>query len=109
MPGYLLHEDALVHCDHVPPGQARPNQTDRRVKVSGHYIVTKNVPYTIERCSQPAPSAGNGPCATAAWQSAARRVTASGQPVLLGDSQALCAPTGVGLKVMWTQSRVKGT
>jgi hypothetical protein len=108
VPGYLLHENALVHCAHSPPGQATPNQTDRRVKVSGKYIVTKIVPYTIRGCSMPAPSAGNGPCATAIWQSAAIRVRASGQPVLLSDSQALCAPTGTGLKVVSTQTRVKG-
>lgn len=109
MPGYLLHEHATVHCDHSPLGKATPNQTDRRVKVSGSYIVTKVVPYTITGCTQPAPSAGNGPCATAIWQTAAIRVRASGQPVLLKDSQALCAPTGVGLKVVLTQTRVKGT
>lgn len=109
MPGYLLHEHAMVHCAHTPPGQATPNQTDRRVKVSGHSIVTKPVPYTVAGCSHPAPSAGNGPCATAIWMTAAGRVRASGQPVVLSDSQARCAPTGTGLKVVSTQTRVKGT
>lgn len=109
MPGYLLHEHAMVHCAHTPPGQATPNQTDRRVKVSGHYIVTKPVPYTVTGCSHPAPSAGNGPCASAIWLTAAGRVKASGQPVVLTDSQARCAPTGTGLKVVSTQTRVKGT
>lgn len=109
MPGYLLHDNAMVHCAHTPPGQAKPNQTDRRVKVSGQYIVTQAVPYSITLCSHPAPSAGNGPCATAIWTSAAIRVRASGQPVLLKDSQALCTPTGTGLKVVSTQTRVKGT
>ena len=109
MPDYLLHENATVHCAHSPPGRATPNQTDRRVKVSGQYIVTKVMPYTITGCSHPAPSAGNGPCATAIWMTAAIRVRASGQPVVLADSQALCAPTGTGLKVVSTQTRVKGT
>ena len=109
MPGHLLHENALVQCAHAPPGQAKPNQTDRRVKVSGEHIVTQAAPYRIEGCSMPAPSAGNGPCASAVWTSAAVRVRASGQPVLLEDSQALCAPTGTGLKVVSTQTRVKGT
>jgi hypothetical protein len=109
VPGYLLHENATVHCAHLPPGFATPNQTDRRVKVSGSYIVTKLMPYTVTGCSHPPPSAGNGPCATATWRTAAGRVRASGQPVLLTDSQALCAPTMTGLKVMATQTRVKGT
>ena len=109
MPGYLLHEHAMVHCAHTPPGQATANQTDRRVKVSGHYIVSKPVPYTVTGCSHPAPSAGNGPCVSAIWMTAAGRVKASGQPVVLTDSQARCAPTGTGLKVVSTQTRVKGT
>lgn len=109
MPGHLLHENAVVHCAHSPPGQATPNQTDRRVKVSGHNIVTKVMTYSITNCSMPPPSAGNGPCKTAVWTTFASRVRASGQPVLLKDSQALCAPTGTGLKVVSTQTRVKGT
>jgi hypothetical protein len=108
MPGRLLHENAIVQCVHSP-GQAQPTQTDRRVKVSGQKIVTQPVPYTISGCSLPPPSAGNGPCVTANWTSAATRVRASGQPVLLTDSQALCAPTGTGLNVVSTQTRVKGT
>jgi hypothetical protein len=83
-------------------------QTDLRVKVSGQKIVTQLVLYTISGCSFPSPPAGNGPCVMAQWISAAIRVRASGQPVLLNDSQALCAPTGTGLKIASTQTRVKG-
>jgi hypothetical protein len=108
MPGHLLHENAMVQCAHSPPGQAKPNRTDLRVKVSGERIVTQPAPYTISGCSMPSPPAGNGPCVSAIWTSAAARVRASGQPVLLKDSQALCAPTGTGLKVASTQTRVKG-
>jgi hypothetical protein len=36
-------------------------------------------------------------------------VRAGGVPVLLQDSQAICAPTGTGLNVVVTQVRVKGT
>jgi hypothetical protein len=107
MPGHLLHENAMVQCVH-PPGQAKPTQTDRRVKVSGQSIVTQLTPYTISGCSLPSPPAGNGPCVTAIWTSAATRVKASGQPVLLTDSQALCTPTGTGLNIVSTQTRVKG-
>ena len=108
MPGYLLHENAQVQCAHAPPGRATPNQTDRRVTVGGQHIVTKTAPYTISGCSMPPPSAGNGPCTSATWMSAATRVRASGQPVLLKDSQAICTPTGTGLKIVSTQTRVKG-
>ena len=83
-------------------------QTDLRVKVSGQKIVTQPAPYTISGCSLPPPPAGNGPCVTANWTSAATRVRASGQPVLLTDSQALCSPTATGLNVVSTQTRVKG-
>lgn len=107
MPGYLLHQNAQVQCMHAP-GQAQPSQTDLRVKVSGFKIVTKANAYTISGCTLPPPTAGNGPCATAAWTSAATRVKASGQPVLLKDSQALCVPSGTGLKIVSTQMRVKG-
>jgi hypothetical protein len=37
------------------------------------------------------------------------RVTAGGLPVLLQDSQAICAPTGTPLNIVMTQVRVKGT
>ena len=108
MPGHLLHENAIVQCLHAP-GQANPTQTDRRVKVSGQKIVTQAAPYTISGCSLPPPTAGNGPCVTATWTSAATRVRASGQPVLLTDSQARCVPTNTGLNIVSTQTRVKGT
>jgi hypothetical protein len=36
------------------------------------------------------------------------RVTSNGLPVLLQDSQAICAPTGTPLVILTTQVRVKG-
>ena len=42
-------------------------------------------------------ASGAPPCATAQWTTAATRVTAMGQPVLLQDSQATCVPTGTPL------------
>jgi hypothetical protein len=105
MPGYLLHENATVLCMHT--GQAKPTVTDQRVKVGGQKIVTQPAPYTISGCTLPTPA--GGPCATAIWMSAATRVKASGLPVLLRDSQAICAPTGTGVNILVTQVRVKGT
>jgi hypothetical protein len=36
------------------------------------------------------------------------RVTSNGQPLLLLDSQAICAPTGTPLLITVTQTRVTG-
>jgi hypothetical protein len=106
MPGFLLHRGATVMCLH-PPGQAQPLVTDLRVKVGGMPIVVQTAPYTIAACILP--SSAGGPCATALWITAATRVRASGVPVLLDDSRAVCAPTGTGLNVMVTQKRAKAT
>lgn len=104
--GYLLHQGATVQCAHA--GQAQPSVTDLRVKVDGQYVVCQSPPWTVSGCSMPPPSAGNGPCVTAMFSSAATRVKASGQPVLLTDSSATCTPTGTPVTVAQTQTRVKG-
>jgi hypothetical protein len=106
MPGYFLHQGATVLCLHA--GQAQPVVTDLRVKVGGQPVVVQSNTYTIAGCTMPPPIAGNGPCVTATWITAATRVRASGVPVLLQDSQAICAPTGTGLNIILTQVRVKG-
>jgi hypothetical protein len=107
MPGFLLHSGAKVLCLHT--GQAQPVATDLHVKVGGQPVVVQSNAYTIAGCTLPPPTAGNGPCVTATWLTAATRVRAGGVPLLLQDSQALCAPSGTGLNVMVTQVRVKGT
>ncbi|MDX2216064.1 MAG: hypothetical protein SFY66_22555 [Oculatellaceae cyanobacterium bins.114] len=104
MPGFLLHKGAQVVCIHQ--GQAQPTSANPRVTVSGQAITTQAVPYTVAGCTLPPPSAGNGPCTTAQWVTAATRVTSMGVPVLLLDSQATCIPTGTRLLVMSTQTRV---
>ncbi len=106
MPGFLLHQGALILCAH-PPGQATPVVVNPRVKVSGQPIVMQTSVYTIAGCAltgTPAP-----PCVTATWITAATRVRANNIPVLLQDSQSICAPTGTPLTVVLTQMRVKGT
>lgn len=107
MPGYILHQGATVVCTHA--GQAQPSMVNPRVKVGGQPIVTQDAIYTITGCTMPPPTAGNGPCVTAQWITAATRVRAGGIPVLLQDSQAICTPTGTPLNVVLTQVRVKGT
>jgi hypothetical protein len=107
MPGYVLHSGATVLCLHA--GQAQPTAPNPRVKVSGQPVTTQTAPYTVAGCVLPPPPAGNGPCVTASWVSAALRVRAGGMPVLLQDSAALCAPSGTGVMVAAVQARVKGS
>ena len=104
MPGFLLYAQATVQCMHA--GQAQPTVLNPRVKVLGQPIVTQSSPFTISGCSQQPPA--GPPCVTAQWVSAALRIKADGQPVLLQDSQAVCTPTGTPLIVSATQTRVKG-
>ncbi len=106
MPGTLLHLGATVMCAHG--GQAQPTAPNPRVTVSGQPIVTLSAPYVVAGCALPPPPAANGPCVTAQWISGATRVTSNGQPVLLLDSQAICAPTGTPLLIVMTQTRVTG-
>ena len=107
MPGYLLHVGATVLCAHG--GQAQPTVPNPRVRVGGQPIVTQPLPYVVAGCPFPPPPAGNGPCLTAQWVVGAVRVKAMGAPVLLQDSQAVCAPTGTPLTIVVTQPRVRGT
>jgi hypothetical protein len=104
MPGFLLHQGATVICAHG--GQAQPTVPNPRVRVGGQPVVTQPAPFLVAGCPfvPPAP----GPCVTAQWVTAATRVRAGGLPVLLQDSQAICAPTGTPLSILVTQVRVKG-
>ncbi len=107
MPGYLLHLGATVLCLHG--GSAEPMMPDEQVTVSGEPIVTQTCIYTVAGCALPPPIAANGPCVTCTWITAATRVKASGIPVLLQDSQAICVLPATGLNVVVTQTRVRGT
>jgi hypothetical protein len=100
--GFMLHAGATVLCAHA--GQAQPTVTNQRVSVGGQPTVTMSAPYTVAGCTLP-PQAG-GPCATAQWVTAATRVTSGNVPLLLLDSQSVCAPTGTPLSVTVTQTRV---
>ena len=106
MPGFLLHVGAMVQCMHG--GMAQATAPNPRVKVMGQPIVTQVAPWTIAGCAFPPPPLANGPCVTAQWVMGALRVKANGMPVLLQDSQALCLPTGTGLIISMTQTRVRG-
>jgi hypothetical protein len=105
MPGFLLHSGATVLCTHA--GQAQPTSPNPRVKVGGLPVVTQAAPYTVAGCPFNV-SGAPSPCVTAQWVTAAIRVRAGGLPVLLQDSQAICAPNGTPLNIVMTQVRVKG-
>ena len=107
MPGPLLHLGATITCSHG--GQAMPTTFNPRVTVSGQPVVLLTSPYTVAGCTLPPPPAANGPCVSAQYVTAATRVLVNGTPVLLMDSQSICAPTGTPLIHTVVQSRVIGT
>ena len=89
-------------------GQAQPTVPSPRVKVSGQPVAIQPVPYVVAGCAF-VPPAGNGPCVTAQWVTAATRILVGGVPVVLQDSRAVCVPTGTPLSVVLTQLRTKGS
>ncbi len=103
MPGPLLHLGATVLCAHG--GSAIPTAPNLRVTVSGQPTVTMAAPYTVTGCAFNV-SGAPSPCVTAQWLTAATRVTSNGQPLVLMDSQALCAPNGTPLLPVAAQTRV---
>lgn len=107
MPGFLLHQGATVLCSHA--GQAQPTVPNPRVMVSGMPTVPLSAPYVVAGCAMPPPPAGNGPCVTAQFVVGSVRVLSNGQPLLLFDSQAICAPTGTPTMTVASQTRVLAT
>jgi len=105
MPGFLLHVGATVMCSHA--GQAQPTTPNPRVTVMGQPTISMAPPYLIAGCTLAA--VPSPPCVTAQWTTAATRVTSNGQPLVLLDSQSLCAPTGAPLLILATQMRVSAT
>jgi hypothetical protein len=104
MPGFLLHQGASVLCAHG--GQAQPTAPNPRVLVNGMPTVALTSPYVVAGCALPPPPAANGPCVSGQFVTAALRVTSLGQPLLLMDSQAICAPTATPLMIVAAQTRV---
>ncbi|HEV7405921.1 MAG TPA: hypothetical protein VGO11_23450 [Chthoniobacteraceae bacterium] len=102
MPGFLLHVGATVTCAHLGPAQ--PVTPNPRVLVNGMPTVLLTSQYVVAGC--PFPPVSGGPCVTAQFITSATRVTSNLQPLLLIDSQAICAPTGTPLLITATQPRV---
>jgi hypothetical protein len=101
MAGMLMHVGATVICPHG--GQAQPTVPNPRVTVGGQPVVYMGAPYAIAGCSFVI-----APCVTGTFVTAATRVTAGGQPVLLSTGQSVCAPTPGPMTVIVTQTRVSG-
>jgi hypothetical protein len=104
VPGYLLHQSATVLCMHG--GQAQATVPNPRVKVSGMMTVQMPNPWVIAGCPF-TPGPVPMPCVTAQWVTSALRVKSGGMPLLLQDSQAVCAPNGTGVNIIVNQLRVK--
>ena len=95
MPGFLLHVGATVLCAHG--GQAQPTAPNPRVLVSGQPIVTMAAPYVVAGCAVRRRRRAVAVRHRAVDDRARRGCTSNGQPVLLLDSQAVCAPNGTPL------------
>lgn len=105
MPGFVLHLGATVLCAHG--GQAQATVPNPRVRVAGQPVVTQPNPHTVAGCPFNV-SGAPSPCVTAQWVTGATRVRAGGMPVLLQDSQAVCAPNGTPVNIVVIQTRVRG-
>jgi len=106
MAGFLLHAGSILRCAHG--GEATPVAPNPRVTISGQPIVSQNSDFVIAGCALPKTGPA-GRCMLARFVTAASRVKASGGPVLLDTSQAVCMPTGTPLHVIQTQTRVTAT
>src|SRR5262245_20083376 len=106
MPGPVLTVASVITCSHG--GMAQATAPNPRVLASGTPIVTMAAPHAIAGCAfniSGAPS----PCVTANWVVGAVRVLATGMPVLVQTSQAICAPNGTPVIITATQPRVIAT
>jgi hypothetical protein len=103
MPGYVLHDGAMVQCTHL--ADATPMAPSQHVFVDGNAAVTQIGPYRVTNC--PNNPGVPSPCVIATWTSAATRVRSFGQPLVLTDSTSTSVPNGTPLEVTKSQTRVK--
>jgi hypothetical protein len=106
MPGPLLHFGATVLCSHG--GTVTPTVPNARVLVSGQPTAVMSTPWVVAGCPFNVVG-GPVPCVTATWVVAATRVMSNGQPVVLMDSLAVCAPNGTPVLSVAAQTRVVGS
>jgi hypothetical protein len=102
MPGFVVHVGAIVQCLHA--GIAQPVSPFPRVMVSAMPVVTLPSPWVIAGCAL---SGTSSPfCVSAQFITGSMRVMAGGAPLVLIDSQAVCAASGTGVIISSTQTRV---
>jgi hypothetical protein len=106
MPGFLVNSSSIVKCAHS--GMALPATTFPKVLAGGQPVVLLASPFQVSACAMPPPPAGNGPCLLGKFLVGSTKVLAGGSPLLLQDSQGLCAPTGSPLLIGVTQTKVTG-
>ena len=102
MPGFLLHQGAVVMCLHG--GQAMPTAPNPSVTLMGMPTATTTAPWTVAGC--PGVPSAVPPCVTAQWLTGTVRVTSYGQPLVVQTGTAITAPGGVTLLPVSMQSRV---
>lgn len=102
MGGLLVQQGATVLCAHG--ARAVPAEVNPRVRLSGMPACDLAAPWVVANC--PGPPASTPPCRTAAWSGGTTRVTSLGRPLLVQSSLAVCAPSGLPLRIVDVQSRV---
>lgn len=104
MPGPAVTATTTVNCAHM--GRGTPAAPNPRVSILGQPVVTITSIYAIAGCPFVTPGGTPMPCVTAQFTTAATRVQAGGQPILLADSQAVTVPNGVPVIIVPGQTRV---
>ncbi len=105
MSGQLVEQGANVLCSHA--GQASPTATAPRVRLGGQQAIALPTPWTVSGC--PLPTNAGGPCVSAMWSAGTVRVRTLGQPLVVSTGTASCLPTGVPLRVVVAQTRVRAS
>jgi hypothetical protein len=102
MPGFLLHQGAVVMCLHG--GQAMPIAPNPSVTLMGMPSATLTVPWVVAGCPGIPPAVP--PCVTGQWLMGTMRVTSFGQPLVVQSGIAITAPGGATLMPVSMQTRV---
>lgn len=105
MPGFVVHQGAVVTCLHA--GMAQPTAVQPRVRVSGMPVAVTPFPYAVAGCTLAA--VPSPPCTVGQWTLGAVRVRSLGMPLVINAGVATCVPTGTGLIVASQQARVIAT
>ncbi|MFD9894256.1 hypothetical protein ACFWY9_33320 [Amycolatopsis sp. NPDC059027] len=107
MPGFILHQGAVLTCPHGGKVTVVP-VSPPRVQVTGLPVQAAADQMAVTGCSVPI-------CATVLWQNLSARVMVNGQPIALqappgpGKGDGSCLPPAVPPLVLTIQPRVIAT